>query len=146
MDSGLQELLGVKKVDDPSLPGTRPREAGQVIYMILPAGADLVVSFETVTSKVHPPIPKHGGALLKPWVIQTSDGENFYSIYFHGDVEGWRQQIEFGATQLGLNMAKVIDDKFILSGGPTFLLSECTITLDGSPFALPGPESPTGAS
>lgn len=90
------------------------------------------------TAKVDPPIPQHGGALLEHFAVKTPDQEDFYSIYFHGDVEGWRQQIELGAKQLGLKMAKVHEDEFVLADGPAYLLSDCAVTLDGSPFPLPG--------
>lgn len=137
MDKSLQKILGVEKVDDPMLPGTRPRDAGKVIYVLLPPGANPSDAFDEVTSKVDPPIPKEGAVLLEHWVIQTPDGQQFYSLYFHGDVEGWRQQIELGATQMGLKMAKVEGDKLEVTDGPAFLLSDCAITLDGSPFSLP---------
>jgi len=138
MDPSLQKILGVEKVDDPMLPGTRPRDTGKVIYVFLPPGADPSSAFDEVTSWVDPPIPKNGAVLLEHWLVQTPDGQEFYSLYFHGDVEGWRQQIELGATHLGSKMAKVEGDKFVVLGGPAFLLSDCTVMLDGSPFSLPG--------
>lgn len=139
MDKALQALFGVEKVDAPALPGTRPRDPGKVIYVLLRPGAKMLDSFEEVTAKVNPPIPKHGAALLEHFAITTPNQERFYSIYFHGDVEGWRQQIEFGATQLGLKMAKVQEDKFVVAGGQAYLLSDCAVSLDGNPFPLPSP-------
>jgi len=138
MDKSLQRALGVEKVDDPMLPGLRPHDAGKVIFAFLPDYADPEDEFHKVTSKIDPPIPKNGGVLFDSWLVKTPAGDVFYPLYFYGDVEGFRQQIELGATQLGLKMAKVEGDKFVVSGGPAFLLSECTVTLDGSPFALPG--------
>lgn len=137
MDKSLQKILGVEKVDDPMLPGTRPRDAGKVIYVFLPPDTDPSDAFDEVTSRIDPPIPKDGAVLLEHWLIRTPDGQEFYSLYFHGDVEGWRQQIELGATQLGLKMAKVEGDKFVVSDGPISRLSDCIITLDGLPFSLP---------
>ena len=138
MDKSLQKLLGIEKVDDPMLPGTRRRDAGNVIYVFLPPGSDASNAFDVVASKIDPPIPTHGAVLLEHWVIRTPEGQEFYSLYFHGDVKGWRQQIELGANQLGLKMAKVDGDKLVVSGGQTFLLSECVAMLDGLPFLLPG--------
>jgi len=138
MDKSLQKILGVEKVDDPMLPGTRPRDAGKVIYVLLPSGSNESDAFREVTSKIDPPIPKDGAVLLEHWLVRTPSGQNFYSLYFHGDVDGWRKQIERGATELGLKMAKVEGEKLVVSGGPTFLLSECAVTLDGSPFSVPG--------
>lgn len=138
MDKALQELFGVKKVDDPALPGTRPRDVGKVIYIFLPNDVDQSDSFAEVTAKVDPPIPQHGAALLEYFAVKTPNHENFYSIYFHGDVEGWRQQIELGAKQLGLKMAKVHDDRFVVVEGPSYLLADCAVTFDGAPFPMPG--------
>jgi len=137
MDKSLQKILGVEKVDDPMLPGTRSWDADSVIYVFLPAGSDPSDAFDKVTSRVDPPIPMSGSVLLENWLIRTPLGEEFYPLYFHGDVDGWRQQIETGATQLRMKMARVKDNKLSISDGSSFLLSSCTITLGGSPFALP---------
>jgi hypothetical protein len=138
MHDSLKKIFGVDKFDDPALPGTRARDPGKVIYVLLRPGAEMLESFEEVTAKVNPPIPKHGAALHEHFAVKTPDQETFYSIYFHGDVEGWRQQIELGAKQLGLKMAKVHEDKFVVSEGPAYLLLDCAVTLDGKPFPLPG--------
>ena len=134
MDKTLQKILGVDKVDDLALPGTRPRDAGKVIYVVLPAGADPSDEFDRVTSRIDPPIPQSGAVLFDHWLVKTPAGGTFYPLYFHSDVDGWRQQIELGADQLGLEMAKVEGDKFMVADGSIFLLSECVVTLDGSPF------------
>jgi hypothetical protein len=34
-------------------------------------------------------------------------------------------------------MAKLEGDRFVVSDGPVFLLSDCAVTLDGSPLSLP---------
>lgn len=137
MDKSLRKIPGVDKVEDPMLPGTRPLDAGRVIFVFLPDYADSSHEFDRVTSRIDPPIPTNGAVLFDQWLVKTPAGEIFYPLFFHGDVEGWRQQIELGATQLGRKMAKVEGDKFIISGGPAFLLSDCAVTLDGRPFALP---------
>jgi len=139
MDKSLQRILGVKKLDDWMLPGARSSDAGKVIYVFLPNNADPFQEFERVTSVVDPPIVKRGAVFFDAWLVKTPDGEIFYPLYFHGDLEGWRQEIERGATELGLKMAKLEGNKFMVSGGPTFLLTDCTVTLDGSPYELPGP-------
>ena len=137
MDESLKKIFGVEKMDDPALPGTRPRDVGQVIYVLLPPGGEMLDAFEKVTAKVDPPIPNDGAVLHEHFAVRTPQGDNFYSLYFHGDVEGWRRQIELGARQLGLKMAWVKGETFIVEGGSKFALSECSVTLDGSPFQLP---------
>jgi hypothetical protein len=139
MDKSLQKILGVEKVDDPSLPGTRPRDSGKVIYVLLQGYEDSYDAFDEVTSRVDPPIPTHGAVLVEDWLVKTPTGEIFYPLFFHGDVEGWRQQIESGVTQLGLKMAKIKDGTLAVSDGQNFPLSDCAVTLGGSPFSPPAP-------
>ena len=83
-------------------------------------------------------LPAAAQAVGDAFTLTTPDQEIFYSIYFHSDVQGWRQQIELGAKQLGLKMAKVHEDKFVVNEGPAYLLSDCTVTYDGKPFPLAG--------
>ena len=136
MEKSIQKNWGFPQVDHPILPGIRPQDIGRVIYVLLHGHTDSYEAFDEVISKVRPPIATHGAALVDDWLVKTPEGETFYPLFFHGDVEGWRRQIELGATQLGLKMAKVEDDKFAVSDGPVFLLSDCTVTLGGSLFSL----------
>lgn len=137
MDKPFQKRWGFAKVDDPILPGTGSDDFGRVIYILLQGHTDSYEAFDEVISRVRPSIATHGAALVEDWLVTTPAGENFYPLLFHGDVEGWREQIESGATQLGLKMAKVKDDKLVVSDGSAFLLSDCTVALGGSPFSLP---------
>ena|SRR5688572_15094443 len=137
MNKSFEAKWGFAKVDDPTLPGTRPQDIGRVIYVLLQRHTDSYDAFDEVISKVRPTIATHGAALVEDWLVKTPTGEIFYPLFFHGDVEGWRQQIELGATQLGLKMAMIKGDKFAVSDGPSFPLSNCAITLGGSLFSLP---------
>ncbi len=121
------------------LPGTRPQETDRVVYVLLLGHIDSYDAFDDVISRASPRIATHGAVLVEDWLVKTPAGETFYPLFFHGDVEGWRQQIELGANKLGLKMAKVEGDKFLVLDGPTFSLSDCYITLGGSPFSLPSP-------
>lgn len=138
MDKFLRNKSGFPKVDDPMLPGTRSQDIGKVIYVLLQDHADSYDAFDELFLSVSPPIGTHGAVLVEDWLVRTPPGEIFYPLFFHGDVEGWRRQIELGAKQLGLKSARIEDDDFLVSGGPEFPLSECVITLGGSPFSLPG--------
>jgi len=46
---------------------------------------------------------------------------------YHGDLVGWGKDIEEGAKGLGLLLAYIESDKFIISDGRSFPLSECEI-------------------
>jgi hypothetical protein len=131
---------GFPRVDNPALPGVKPDDIGRVIYVILRGHSDSYAAFDEVIAKVRPPIATHGAALVQDWLVRSPAGETFYPLSFHGDVEGWRQQIELGASQLGLKMATVKGRKFVVSDGRAFLLSDCAITRGGSPYSLSGHE------
>ena len=132
MDESLKKILGVDRVDDPMLPGTRPRDAGKVIYVLLPRGTDPSDAFDEVTTIIDPPLPRQGAVLLEHWVVQIPNGDKFYSLYFHGDVGGWRRQIELGADRLGLQLAIIKGNEIVVSNGKNFRLSDCVITLAGT--------------
>jgi len=54
----------------------------------------------------------------------------FHAIGYHGDLEGWRKDIEAGAQAMHLLLARIEGDKFVVSDGRLFPLSECKIEFD----------------
>ena len=130
MDQSLQKLFGVEKFDEPRLPGTRAKDPGKVIYIYRQTDTNTSESFDKVVDVIDPPLFKEGAALLEWWLVTTPTGSTFYSVYFHGDLNGWRQQIEIGAKRLGLATARVEDDKFVVSDGSAFLLSDCLARME----------------
>jgi hypothetical protein len=54
------------------------------------------------------------------------DGSIFHAIEYHGDIEGWRQDIEEGAAEQKITLARIEADKLVISDGRVFDLSACT--------------------
>lgn len=48
-------------------------------------------------------------------------------MVYHGDLVGWKKDIEEGADGLNLLLAKIEGKQFIISDGRVFLLSECKV-------------------
>ena len=62
--------------------------------------------------------------------VALLSGENYFAVSYKGDIDGWRQQVEQGAAELGLLVAKISQDKFLLDSGDEVLLSECKFQFD----------------
>ncbi|CNI82179.1 Uncharacterised protein [Yersinia rohdei] len=83
--------------------------------------------FNDLIDSVEPRNAKSGGRNAEGCNITLPDGQLFYAMGYHGDIEGWRKDIEAGAKRLGLFLAHIEGDRFIVSDGRSFALSECTI-------------------
>lgn len=127
MAQSLEEILG--KIEKPTgIPGTGPGEAERVRYVSFDRSQIPSNLFEEVVWKVAPPLAKNGGVILEDeFVITIPDGTSFYALEFNGDEAGWRKQIEQGASGMGLLTAKIEADRFVVSDGRHYLLSECAI-------------------
>ncbi len=51
----------------------------------------------------------------------------FHAISYHGDLDGWRKDIEAGAIGLGLLLAQIKGDQLVISDGRSIPLSDCKI-------------------
>ena len=107
------------------IPGADERESEHVRYVSFDGKVAPKKDFRKITRHVSPPIPESGAVMLEPCIIKTPDGILFYSLYFNGDIEGWRQQIENGAIGTNRTWAKIQNQTFICSNGKSFELSEC---------------------
>ncbi|MCY1414344.1 hypothetical protein D9M71_297910 [compost metagenome] len=70
---------------------------------------------------------KNGGRASDSCSVLSPDGLLFRVMSYHGDLAGWRKDIEEGAKGLGLLLAKIEGDQFVISDGRSFPLSECKI-------------------
>ncbi len=55
------------------------------------------------------------------------DGTQFHGMSYHGDIEGWREQIAQGAKELGIQPAAISGDKLRISDDRETELSDCTV-------------------
>jgi len=85
--------------------------------------------FYKVVRHIQPSIPQKGSAILEDWFITTPDGTDFFSITFFCRIEkeheGWRQQITLGAQGLGLPIATIVGESFVIDHGASYPLSDC---------------------
>lgn len=74
------------------------------------------------------PFAQFGGASESGLKIITPEGEIYYGIDYHGDVDGWLQDIVLGAEALKSNLAYIFENKFyIITNKNIFLLSDCIV-------------------
>ena len=111
------------------LPGTRGDDSDEVIYITCTEGVNVNDLFHKVMDYIGPMIPQKGSALLEEWFVTTPDGVTFFSICFFCGIEkeqdGWRQQITLGAQGLGLPIATIVGESFVIDHGASYPLSDC---------------------
>src|ERR1700722_3743748 len=122
-------MLGskIERQDSRAIPGTVPVAGQEVIYFSDDGINPPNVQFRNVTRRINPPLPSSGGASEGGCDIHLPDGLLFRAIFYHGDTENWKRQIEFGAKDLNLLTAIISDNKLLISDGRKIPLSECTI-------------------
>jgi hypothetical protein len=59
--------------------------------------------------------------------IKAPNGLLYHALITHGDVAGWRKDIEFGAARFGLSLAKVRARKFVVEVNQQYEISECAV-------------------
>ena len=131
--ASFEAVVGKIELERPT-PGTRPGEADEVRYVSFdraqnPSASDLFD--KGIPWRAGPPPQVRSGAILLPgFIITIPEGTPFYALEYHGDVQAWQKQIEQGAAGLGLLTAKIESDRFVISDGRSYPLSDCKIELD----------------
>jgi hypothetical protein len=117
--------------NDRFIPGTHPDDISQHIYFCLDKKHDSAhKQFDAIFDYTNQPAAKHGGARFGGFSLALPDDSVFYNISYHGDCDGWKRHIEKGAEILNTALAKIETDKFIVSDGRIFELSECIPNFD----------------
>ena len=124
MTRSIERILG-KIGREQTLPGTKPGRSAEVRYVSFMRPSNPSNIFEEVVWKVDPPIVRSGGVSLANWIVTIPDGTPFYPLEYHDDVAGWQLQIERGALECGVLSARIEEQKFVVSDGRSYLLSEC---------------------
>ena len=129
MKSVMERILGAKiqSTADLGLDGLQGRHGDEVIFFAVPEAEQPEKVFRKLTNATNPPTAKSGGATEYGCSIETSDGSLYHALTVHGDVKGWRKDIELGAAQLELSLAKVKGNKFVVDGGQVFEVSDCIV-------------------
>jgi hypothetical protein len=112
------------------LPGTVHIDGKEFIYFADNGAGDFRKQFLTLITKIKPSHQREGGVISQACRIHLPDGSLFHGISYRGDIEGWRQQIEDGAKELGVLLAKIQDDRIVFSDGRSAALGDCVLEID----------------
>ena len=110
------------------IPGTVPVEGSEFAYFC--DGSDEGKRFHDLTLHSKPLHAQRGGVCGGGCHLTLPDGSIFHAAQYHGDIEGWRKDIEEGAAEQEITLARIDGDKLVISDGRVFDLSECTAKFD----------------
>lgn len=130
MPSQMEKILGRPIGSDKVIPGTVVREGRDVVYFSDDGVTDVRTQFNRLTKDVKPRHAKYGGKTSQGCRLWLPDGTLFHPVNYHGDVDGWRMDIESGARQLNLLLARVDGSRICVSDGRSFDLSDCKVEFD----------------
>jgi hypothetical protein len=126
----MEKILGGPIGFDKTIPGTVVREGREVVYFSDDGKTDFNSQFERLTKNVNPRHATRGGKTSQGCRLWLPDGTLFHPVSYHGDVEGWRKDIEAGARQLNLLLARVEGNRLVVSDGRSFALADCKVKFD----------------
>ncbi len=131
MSNKMEDILGLGSIDtERRIPGATVTEGREYRYVSCSYHADIAALFKKVIREINPPLATSGGAVNEGCKVTLPSGECYFAISYKGDIEGWRQQVEQGAAALGLLVAKISQEKLVLSDDNEVLLSECKFQFD----------------
>ncbi|SRR6266404_2977934 len=128
MKSEMEKLLGGPIGSDGIIPGTIPNESREIIYFADDGKNTFRKQFSALTGFSNPPNAKSGGVTEEGCSIALPDGSIFHAIEYHGDIAGWRKDIEEGARGLELPLAKIEGNRIVTCDGRAFALEECKLS------------------
>ncbi|TBZ93292.1 hypothetical protein E0H56_15115 [Rhizobium leguminosarum bv. viciae] len=125
----LERILGGKfeRRNARAIPGTQSVDGVEIVYFSDDGKNNFRKQFRSLTSSVDPRAATRGGMNERGCRITPPNGPLFHAIGYHGDVDGWRKDVQTGAKARGLLLARIEDGDFIVSDGRRFALSECQV-------------------
>jgi hypothetical protein len=125
----LEQILGgkIEQKGQRAIPGLILRDGVEVIYFSLPPKSNVHKQFRNITNYTNPPFAKSGGVSESGCSIQSPDGILFHAISYHGDLAGWRKDIEAGAQTFNSVLANVDGDDLIVADGRVFDIGKCRV-------------------
>ncbi|MEF0944046.1 hypothetical protein [Rhizobium sp. BR 362] len=125
----IEAILGGKfeRLDSRVIPGTVPVEGTAFLYFADDRKNAFRKQFRNLTEYTNPPYAKFGGVNERGCKITLPGGDSFYAIGYHGDLDGWRKDIEAGAQAQHVLLAKIEGSNILVSDGRTVPLSECSV-------------------
>ncbi|WP_243614555.1 hypothetical protein [Shimia aestuarii] len=125
----MEKILGAKiqSVAEFGIEGLRDRSGCETIFFEVQDTREPRNTFRKLTNETNPPNAKSGGVSEYGCSIEAPNGTVFYALTIHGDVEGWRKDIELGAEKLRVALAKLDGEMLVVDRQLEFPLSECTV-------------------
>lgn len=125
----LEKILGgkIEQSNSRNVPGVTVVDGQQVVYFSDDGKNKFRKQFNNITCFSEPPNAVRGGVNDRGCKVTPPSGPLFYAISYHGDLDGWRKDIEVGAKGLGLLFARIEGDQFVISDGRSIPLSDCKI-------------------
>lgn len=130
--TGLERALGGKleRLEDRIIPGVEPIDGQSVVYYQDDKRTTSKKLFMMLFEGLSERRAKFGGSSSGGCSILTPDKELFRAMYYHGDMEGWRLDIEAGARRQGLLLAWFHGECFKLPDGREYSLTDCDVTFE----------------
>ena len=126
----IEELLGVPKGYKRPIPGTFDSNKNHYIYIEDDgSGKDFKKQFRLITQTVQIRHPTSGTLFEQGCKIELPkpDSTIFHAISYSGDFAGWRMDIEEDANNRNLKLSWIEGDKFVISDGRSYVLSDCKV-------------------
>lgn len=125
----LEKILGgkIEQSNSRYVPGVTAVDGQQVVYFSDDGKNKFRKQFNNITCFSEPLNAVRGGVNDRGCKVIPPSGPFFYAISYHGDLDGWRKDIEAGAIGLGLLLAQIKGDQLVISDGRSISLSDCKI-------------------
>ncbi|OPH36193.1 hypothetical protein [Moraxella atlantae] len=120
-------LNNLEDTDKRIIPGIDPIENQCVLYFQDHMIESVEKQFYKITNYSNPPKAANGGANLAGCKIILPNGKSFHALVFHGDLEGWKADIENATTKLNISLGNIINQSSFIVGNLAFNLDDCTI-------------------
>lgn len=125
----LEKSLGGKleRSDARVIPGMDGAPTRETMYFSDDGKNKFRKQFKNITCFADPTNATSGGVNEAGCSITPLDDPLFHAVIYHGDIDGWRKDIEAGAKGMGLLLAQIEGDQFVITDGRSIPLSECKI-------------------
>ncbi|WP_081275091.1 hypothetical protein [Xanthomonas graminis] len=125
----LEKIFGgeIERLDARRIPGLVPVDGVEVVYYQDDKRMKSSSLFKTFLDGLSDRSAKSGGRVSDSCSITSPDNLLFRAMSYHGDIVGWRKDVEAAAKGLGLLLARVEGDNFVVADGRHYPLSECKI-------------------
>jgi hypothetical protein len=107
MANQMEKILGGPIGYDRTIPGTAAIAGKEFAYFADDGKNTVRKQFDALTQYTNPPYATSGGITSQGCSIALPDGSLFHAIAYHGDIEGWRKDLEEGAKALNVSLAKI---------------------------------------